>query len=189
MTSHYVDLTVVPDPETGVPALMGALCDRLHRSLVQLRLDSLGISFPQYSVIPRNIGDTLRLHSSDAVLREFMSRDWMSGLRDHVRATSIAPVPAGALYSNFRRRQFKSNVARLRRRRMRRKGETAEQAAQALPDSTAEKPTLPYVHVRSLSTGQSFCLFIAMGDPFPVPIPGRFNSYGLGDDGTTVPWF
>ena len=77
MTSHYVDITVVPDAETGVPALMGALYGKLHRALVQLRLDSLGISFPQYSVTPRNIGHTLRLHASEATLQSFLSHDWL----------------------------------------------------------------------------------------------------------------
>jgi len=189
MTTHYVDLTVVPDAETGVPALLGSLCDKLHRSLVQMRLDSLGISFPRYSVIPRVMGDTLRLHGSDAVLQEFLARDWLRGLRDHVRIGDIAPVPIDAVHRNIRRRQFKSNIERLRRRRMRRKGETAEQAARALPGEAIERPTLPYVHMHSLSTGQSFCLFIAMGQPLSNPVPGRFNTYGLGEQGTTVPWF
>ena len=75
MTSHYVDITVVPDAETGIPALMGALYDKLHRALVQLRLDSLGISFPRYSVTPRNIGHTLRLHASEATLQSFLAHD------------------------------------------------------------------------------------------------------------------
>lgn len=189
MTSHYLDIVVVPDAETGAPALMGALCDRLHRDLVQHRIDSLGISFPRYSVIPRSIGETLRLHGSEDLLRDYMSRDWLRGLRAHVRISEVASVPDGVVHRNVRRRQFKSNVARLRRRRMRRKGETAEQAAMAIPAGAVERPTLPYLHLRSLSTGQSFCMFIAMGDPLPAPVPGAFNSYGLGECGTTVPWF
>lgn len=189
MTTHYVDLTVVPDAETGVPVLLGALYDKLHRALVQLRIDSLGVSFPQYSVIPRNLGDTLRLHGTEATLRGFLTHDWLRGLRDQVRVSEVSPVPASAQHRNVRRRQFKSNVERLRRRRMKRKGETAEQAAHAIPDSAAEKPHLPYVHLRSLSTGQPFCLFVAMGEPSPDPVPGTFNSYGLGERGATIPWF
>lgn len=189
MTSHYADLVVLPDAETGVPVLMGALCDRLHHALVQLRMNSLGISFPQYSVAPRNIGDTLRLHAEEPVLREFLSQDWLGGLRDHVRSSDVAAVPPAALHRNVRRRQFKSNVERLRRRRMKRKGETAEQAAKAIPAKAAVKPTLPYVHLRSQSTGQPFCLFIAVGELVATPVPGQFNSYGLGERGTTIPWF
>lgn len=189
MTTHYVDLTVVPDAETGVPVLLGTLYDKLHRTLVEIRLDSLGVSFPGYSVVPRNIGDTLRLHGSEEVLRDFLARDWLRGLRDHVRIGAVLLAPAGALHRNLRRRQFKSNVERLRRRRMKRKGESTEQAAYAIPDSVAEKPHLPFVHLRSLSTGQPFCLFIAMGELQVGAVPGRFNSYGLGEHGVTIPWF
>lgn len=188
MTTHYVDLTVVPDAETGIAPLMGALYDRLHRALVQQRIDELGVSFPQYSVIPRNLGDTLRLHGSEASLNSFLGSDWLRGLRDHVRSTGVATAPLGVPHRTVGRRQFKSNVERLRRRRMKRKGETAEQAARAIPDSAAEQPTLPYVHLRSLSTGQAYCLFIELGPLRPEPAEGRFNTYGLGE-GSTVPWF
>jgi CRISPR-associated endonuclease Csy4 len=188
MTTHYVDLTVVPDAETGVPPLLGALYDRLHRTLVQQRVDSVGVSFPQYSVIPRNLGDTLRLHGVEADLRQLMAADWLRGIRDHVRIAGIARVPDDAPHRVVSRKQFKSNVERLRRRRMKRKGETAEQAARAIPDTAAEKPHLPYVHLRSQSTGQPFCLFIAMGPLQAAPRPGSFNAYGLGA-GSTIPWF
>lgn len=188
MTSHYVDLTVVPDAETGVAPLFGALYDRLHRALAQQRLDSIGVSFPQYSVIPRNLGDTLRLHGSETTLRNFLGSDWLRGVRDHVRCTDIAGAPTNAAHRTVGRRQFQSNVERLRRRRMKRKGETAEQAARAIPDSAAEKPTLPYLHLRSLSTGQPFCLFIELGPLRQSPTEGRFNTYGLGE-GSTIPWF
>lgn len=188
MTTHYVDLTVVPDAETGVAPLLGALYDRLHRALVQQRLDSIGVSFPQYSVIPRNLGDTLRLHGSEAALQDFLAGDWMRGVRDHVRAASIAAVPAGVSHRTVGRRQFKTNVERLRRRRMKRKGETAEQAARAIPDSAAERPTLPYAYLHSLSTGQPFCLFIELGSLQSAPASGRFNTYGL-SEGSTIPWF
>jgi len=189
MTSHYVNLTVLPDAETNVPALLGSLFDRLHRALVQRRLDSIGVSFPGYSVIPRGMGDTLRLHGEGAVLGEFLASDWLRGMRDHVRVSDVTPVPADALHRNLRRRQFKTNVERLRRRRMKRKGESAEEAARAIPTTAADVPHLPYVQLRSLSTGQAFCLFIAMGELRHDPVPGRFNTYGLGEQGTTVPWF
>lgn len=188
MTTHYVDLTVVPDAETGVASLLGALYDRLHRALVQQRIDCIGVSFPQYSVIPRGLGSMLRLHGSEAVLRGFVATDWMRGLRDHVRSSAVTAVPNGALHRLVQRRQFKSNVERLRRRRMKRKGETAEQAALAIPDSAAKKPHLPYAHLHSLSTGQPYCLFIALGPLQSKAVPGAFNTYGLGIGGS-VPWF
>lgn len=188
MTTHYVDLTVVPDAETGVAPLLGALFDRLHRALAHSQLENIGVSFPQYSVIPRNLGNTLRLHSGEADLQMFMSGDWLRGVRDHVRMTNIAAAPTDAPHRSVGRQQFKSNVERLRRRRMKRKGETAEQAALAIPESAAETPRLPYVHLRSLSTSQPFCMFITLGPLQADPILGCFNTYGFGQD-STIPWF
>lgn len=188
MTTHYVDLTVVPDAETGVAPLLGALFDRLHRYLARQRIDHLGVSFPQYSVVPRTIGAVLRLHASQPALEAFMAVDWLGAVRDHVRSSAIAPVPAEAPHRCVRRRQFKSNVARMRRRRMKRKGESAEQAARALPDSAAEKPHLPYLHLHSQSTAQRYCLFIELGPLQSAPVAGLFNRFGLSER-STVPWF
>ena len=188
MTTHYVELTVVPDAETGVPPLLGALYDKLHRALVQQRLDTIGVSFPQYSVIPKNLGDTLRLHGSEDVLNALLRADWLRGLRDHVRIAPIAVAPGDAAHRFVQRKQFKTNVSRLRRRRMQRKGETAEQAARAIPESVERTPNLPYVHLRSQSTGQTYCLFIALGPLLPTSAAGSFNTYGFGNN-ATIPWF
>ena len=188
MTTHYIDLNVVPDPESGPPALLGALYGRLHLTLVQQQLDNIGVSFPGYSVMPRSLGTTLRLHGSEASLQQLLDADWLKGMRDHVRMTDIAPAPADAPHRTVQRKQFKTNADRLRRRRMKRKGETAAQAQAAIPATVERTPTLPYVHVRSRSTGQPFCLFIALGPPGRTAVSGSFSRYGLGGP-TTVPWF
>ncbi len=83
----------------------------------------------------------------------------------------------------MRRRQFKTNADRLRRRRMQRKGETAEQAAAAIPDTVERRPDLPFVQLRSSSTGQPFCLCVEHGPLQPLPVAGAFNAYGLGHRG------
>ena len=188
MTTHYIDLTVVAGPEFVVPQLLGALYDRLHLALVQHGLDNVGVSFPGYSVNPRSLGTTLRLHGSDASLRQLFGADWLKGMRDHVRMTDIAPAPVDAPHRTVQRKQFKTNVERLRRRRMKRKGESVEQAQDAIPSSIERIPNLPYVHIHSRSTAQPFCLFIALGPLGRTTIPGSFNSYGLGGP-TTIPWF
>lgn len=188
MTTHYIDLTVVPDPESGAPQLLGALYDRLHLALVQQGLESIGVSFPGYSLNPRSLGSKLRLHGSEASLRQLFTADWLKGMRDHVRMTDIAPAPADAPHRTVQRKQFKTNVERLRRRRMKRKGETAEEAREAIPYSVERTPSLPYLHIRSRSTAQPFCLFIAVGAPSPSAVPGNFNGYGLGGP-ATIPWF
>lgn len=188
MSTHYIDLRVVPDPETSAAQLLGALYLRLHQTLVQQRLDSVGVSFPQYSLNPRAIGTVLRLHGDHASLTRLMADDWLKGVRDHVRMADLLPAPPNAPHRTVQRKQFKTSAERLRRRRIRRKGETAEQATKAIPTTMEHRPTLPYVHLQSRSTDQPFCLFIAMGALQSMPTPGPFNSYGLGGP-ATIPWF
>lgn len=188
MTTHYVDLKVAPDPETSSTQLLGALYDHLHLALVQRRQENIGISFPDYSLSPRALGLTLRLHGSEADLQQLLATDWLKGMRDHVRNKDVAAAPADAPHRTVQRKQFKTSAERLRRRRMRRKGETEEQAKAAIPSSMEHRPNLPYIHLHSRSTQQLFCLFIALGPLQPHASSGTFNSYGLSTT-TTVPWF
>lgn len=188
MTTHYIDITVLPDPGVSAPQLLGTLHNKLHMALVQHRLSQIGASFPGYSLTPRTLGTTLRLHGSNSALQQLMQANWLQGMRDHVHMTDIAEAPPGATHRTIHRKQFKTNVERLRRRRMRRKGETAEQATNAIPYNIERKPDLPYLQVRSHSTRQSFCLFIALGQPQQNATTGHFNSHGLSKT-ATIPWF
>ena len=188
MTSHHIDIRVVPNPETNAAQLLSALYDRLHLALVQHRIEDIGVSFPGYSISPRSLGAVLRLHGHEAGLRNLLQEDWLKGLRDHVRLSEVIAVPAGVPHRTVQRRQFKTNVERLRRRRMQRKGETEQQAQQAIPQTVERRPDLPYLQLRSRSTGQSFCLFIALGPLLESGTPGAFNSHGLSGQ-STVPWF
>ena len=47
---------------------------------------------------------------------------------------------------------------------------------------------LPFINLRSQSTGQPFCLFIQHGLLGDKPVAGRFNAYGLSPT-ATIPWF
>jgi CRISPR-associated endonuclease Csy4 len=188
MTTHFIDITLRPDPEFSRTHLLGALIAKLHRALVQLDAEDIGISFPQYSLLPRSLGDVLRLHSDEAGLQRLMALSWLQGMRDHVKLSDAEAVPSTAVHGVVQRRQFKTNADRLRRRRMQRKGETMEQASAAIPDSVERRPDLPYLHVRSASTGQPFCLFIDQRVGTGELVAGRFNCYGLSLGGT-VPCF
>lgn len=186
--SHYIDLPLRADPEFSPAHLMSALMGKLHRALVQRKADGIGISFPQYSVHPRTLGHHLRLHGTSAALEDLMAQPWLQGMRDHVQVGALLPVPPQATHCLVERRQFKTSADRLRRRRMRRKGETQEQAMAAIPDTVERRPDLPFVQVRSSSTGQPFSLFIAQQVLPSGERLGAFNAYGLGL-GATVPWF
>ena len=191
MTTHYINITLLPDPEFSHAHLLGALVAKLHRALVQGHTTDIGVSYPQHVSQPlakRTRGAMLRLHGTPEALQRLMEEDWLKGMRDHTQVGELLPVPANAQHRTVRRRQFKTNADRLRRRRMQRKGETAEQAAAAIPDTVERRPDLPFVQLRSSSTGQSFCLCVEHGPLQPLPVAGAFNAYGLGHQ-ATVPWF
>jgi len=188
MSTHYIDITVIPDEESSVPQLMGELYKKLHLALAKMQADNVGVSFPNYRRIAKTLGSVLRLHASEETLSTLMAQDWLTGLRDYVKLTPILPVPVYALHRTVYRRQFKSNVDRLRRRRMKRKGETVAEVIKAIPDEAACSSALPCVWMRSLSTKQQFGLFIGMRPPQKCPSAGRFSCYGLSNE-ATIPWF
>ena len=188
MTTHYIDITLLPDPEFSHAHLLGALVSKLHRALAQLQSSDIGISFPRHSLRPRTLGAVLRLHGTEAALQRLIAQPWLQGMRDHVQIADLAPVPPSAPHRQVVRRQFKTSAERLRRRRMQRKGETLEQAAAAIPDSVERRPELPFVQLRSASTGQSFCLFVAHGPTQATALQGGFSTYGL-SQGASIPWF
>ncbi len=167
---------------------MSALYSKLHRVLVALKAKNIGISFPKYQRSPKTLGTVLRIHGNQAALDQLQAMDWLKGMRDHTVVTDIQAAPDVSLYHSVIRRQYKTNAERLRRRRMKRKGESYEQVVQAIPDTIVRKPDLPFLTLRSSSTGQTFCLFIEQGVPQEKPVSGVFSSYGLGM-GATVPCF
>ena len=187
MTTHYLDLTLLPDPEFSHAHLLGALMNKLHQALVHLGCSDIGISFPGYTLRPRGLGSVLRLHGGAEALARLMALDWLRGMRDHLHIAPLAVAPANAPHRRVQRRQFKTSAERLRRRRLVRKQETAEQAALAIPDSAAKRPNLPFVQLRSGSTRQAFTMYIEHG-AFQAEAAGAFNSYGLSNS-ATIPWF
>jgi len=185
---HYIELSLRPDPEFTAPVLMGALFSKLHRALVTLEADDIGVSFPEYALKPRSLGAVLRLHGKADRLRQLLALNWLAGMRDFVDAGPVSAVPHGTKYRVVRRAQPKTSVERLRRRHARRHQVSLTVAEERIPDSVLRPVSLPFATVRSQSTGQTFCLFIGLGKLLDEPKPGTFNRYGLATN-ATVPWF
>ncbi|MFC0711226.1 type I-F CRISPR-associated endoribonuclease Cas6/Csy4 [Azorhizophilus paspali] len=185
----YIDIHLLPDPEFAQNQLMNALFAKLHRALAQRQTYDIGVSFPRMRSKPRTLGDHLRLHGSAQALQALMVLDWLSGMRDHTNITALQPVPAGARYRVVRRVQSKSNPERLRRRLAKRHGLTEEQTHERIPETMESRMLdLPFIALRSQSTGQNFRLFVEQGEPQEQPLTGTFTAYGL-SNGATVPWF
>ncbi len=185
---HYLDIRLRPGPELDAAHLMTALYTRLHRALVQLQSDSIGVSFPEYDGRRPTLGTRLRLFGPQAALEQMTALPWLSGIRDHVTVTDILPIPAHARYRTLRRVQVKSSPERLRRRLMKRHQLTEAQAAERIPDAKARQSDQPFVVLTSASTGQRFRLFLELGAEEAQSSPGSLNTYGLSAT-ATVPWF
>jgi len=185
---HYIDIALLPDPEFSAPMLMNALFAKLHRGLVDHGGGDIGVSFPEVGGKTLALGSKLRLHGNATSLDLLMQNGWTQGMRDHIVLIEPRPIPTIVQHRVVRRVQAKSSPERLRRRLMSRKRIGAEDAQAVIPDSSAERLTLPYLEMSSRTTGQRFRLFIDHLALQSVPVSGSFSAYGLSNT-ATVPWF
>ncbi|MEJ1438741.1 MAG: type I-F CRISPR-associated endoribonuclease Cas6/Csy4 [Candidatus Sedimenticola sp. (ex Thyasira tokunagai)] len=185
---HYLEIRLLPDPEFAPSVLMNALFAKLHRALAKSSSKMIGISFPDVQHEKPTLGNRLRLHGKAENLQHLMDLEWLTGMRDHTTTSGLKPVPENIRHRIVRRVQVKSNPERLRRRWMKRKGITEEEARRALPDNAAKQLKLPFVTIKSQSTGQVFRLFIDHQPIINENLNGEFSCFGLSSS-TTVPWF
>lgn len=182
---HYQDIRVLPDPEFQEEVLMAALFAKLHRALGARGKGDIGISFPDHDLKP---GARLRLHGQRAALAELEAARWRAGLQDYCQSGELAAVPEVQGWRTVSRVQVKSSPERLLRRSVRKGWLTEEQAQQRLSSIVEQRTTLPWLNIKSLSSGQHFRLFICHGELLAEPVSGTFSSYGLSAQ-ATIPWF
>ncbi|ELQ6020346.1 type I-F CRISPR-associated endoribonuclease Cas6/Csy4 [Cronobacter turicensis] len=182
---YYQDIQVLPDPEFTQETLMAALFAKLHRALGARGKGDIGVSFPDAGIKP---GARLRLHGLQPALAELEATRWRAGLQDYCQSSAILPVPQVQGWRTVSRVQVKSNPERLLRRSVRKGWLTEEEAQQRLSGLQEQQTALPWIQVKSLSSGQHYRLFIQHGALQPTPVSGTFSSYGLSAS-ATIPWF
>lgn len=187
----YLEWQVRPDPEVLPPEVLSQAMQRLHQQLTRSGERRVGVSFPEHaaSSFRCSLGHRMRLHGPVEALEALDGGQWLGPARDHLSGGVLQALPAALLgHRVVSRMQAKSNVDRLRRRQMKRKGLTHDEAVAAIPDHARETLQLPYVELRSASTGQPFPLFIRHAPVQAWPVAGEFGAYGLSPT-ATVPWF
>lgn len=182
---HYVDIRVLPDPEFVESVLMNALFAKFHRALAAQGAGDIGVSFPKAE---QQLGNVLRLHGDAASLEGLMQSGWLKGLRDYTAVSEIEAVPDTCQFRQVKRVQTKSNAERLRRRSVKNGKLSEDEAARKIPRSKEKRLNLPYLELKSSSTGQAFKLFVQQSEPQAEAVSGRFSSYGLSST-ATVPSF
>lgn len=182
---YFLDIRVLPDPEFAEEMLMAALFSKLHRALGQRGKGDIGVSFPLATLKP---GPLLRLHGSVNALGELEELGWRKGLSDYCNSGAITPIPEILGWRCVSRVQVKSSPERLLRRSVKKGWLTEEAAALRLRSAKQQYTDLPWLNLKSLSSGQSFRLFIRHGELVDQPVSGSFGTYGLSST-ATIPWF
>lgn len=204
---HYIDITLLPNPEFKAPTLMSTLYNKLHLALVTLQNPQgetgIGVSFPESekTVDPeskkkqqKTLGDVLRLHGNAATLQTLITQGWLTGMQDYLKITSIMPVPPDHGYVTVQRLQYKMTNARSKRliARAAARGEavSAQQqlAWQLQRVKRDEEEHEPFIKCKSRSSKQQFRLFIKQSLQQAGHASGYFNTYGLSKT-ATLPYF
>jgi len=187
----YQDITLIPSGETNVGFLWQKIYTQVHLALVEAHKNggNHAVAFPGYKAKAYPLGDTLRLFSSgQKELDSLALPKWLNRLQDYCHLGECKHVPEAVEYVCFVRKQFKSNVERLARRRAKRNNESYQQALAYFEGFKEEKTRLPFVRLQSLSNGKHyFPLYIEMREAHKA-MNGEFDCYGLSKT-ATVPWF
>jgi CRISPR-associated endonuclease Csy4 len=190
--NFYLDITLLPDAEANIGFIWQKVYGQLHLALVEQQTENghsaIAVSFPEYSDNVFPLGRKLRLFSKTSEqLQRLNLAKWLNCLTDYTHCTSIKEVPQVERYARFKRVQFDSNIERLARRRVKRKGESLEEALMHYSGFKEQQSKLPFVNMQSLSKGGRFRLFIEL-ETVEQENEGLFSCYGLSKT-ASVPWF
>ena len=184
---HYIELTLMDNPDFNLHTLWSKIYTQLHLALVAMPTQgNVGVSFPEYVYKEDDgkafgfLGSKLRIFAHDeATLQQLNITQALSRLSDYVHITGIRSVPKNVTYAIYKRHQPKTNAERLARRRVKHKQDiTFEQAVKAY-QSKISHTNLPFVQLDSLSNEQRFRLFVSKHSAAEA-CDGKFGSYGFG---------
>ena len=130
----------------------------------------------------------LRLFAQNEVdLKKLDLKKWLDRLTDYVHITSIREVPENIKgYAIYKRKQVKTNAARLARHRVKR-GDIGFDEALARYSNVVTTTNLPFVQMKSLTSDQMFKLFIEKQNAEQSESQ-VFSTYGLSSQ-SSVPEF
>jgi CRISPR-associated endonuclease Csy4 len=191
---YYLELTLLPNNEVNLGFLWYKLLNQLHIVLVDNKSDdnvsNVAFSWPQYKMSAFPLGNKLRLFAHNKMdLQQLNLATWLQSLVDYVHICSIKAVPSEIKnYVCFTRKQCKSNIERLARRRAKRHNISYEQSLACYINFNEQYSQLPFFQLHSVSKGEKFKFFLIKKRVKQAEI-GDFNCYGLAKGSATVPWF
>ncbi len=190
---YYIDITLLPYPETSLYFLWQKVYRQIHLALVAIQQKgkvSVGAAFPEYDASTLQLGNKLRLFAEKKTyLQKLDLNRLLDGLNDYIQVSDIQQVPAKITGHVFYSRiQTKSSNERLARRSAKRKGISYQQALARLSEREETFSKTPFIRMQSHSTGQTYRLMISRQQTETVPATYEFSTYGLSNK-TPVPVF
>lgn len=179
---YYRELTLLPDAYVTVHFLWTKLFSEVHYALVEgktIRPNmNIGCTWPDYT--EESLGRTLRLITNNREDLELLPLEKrLTRYRDYCHITSVRPVGERRIqgYAVYRRYQPDGAINSKARRFVKRHPEISLDEARHLLKQKKRK-YLPFIQLKSDSTGQQFSLFIEKETPAPE-VKAPFSAYGL----------
>ncbi|MCF7859719.1 MAG: type I-F CRISPR-associated endoribonuclease Cas6/Csy4 [Candidatus Cloacimonetes bacterium] len=191
--NYYQDLTLLPGGDIGISFIRNKVFNRIHKRLVDFKKADgsvpIALTFPNYANNKKDLGNKIRLLTEDkTVLEKYDLFSLVSIFSDYVHVTNIRSVPLNINgYVCFFRKQSNNNVERLAKRRAKRKGISFQEALSDYSQFEEQFIDLPFLTLKSGSTGETFKLFIDKKEA-EMSSSTKFNTFGLSKGGA-VPDF
>jgi len=194
---YYLEIKLLKQAEISMYFIWSKVFTQLHLAFVECKDQDdkipIGISFPDYMFDSEKefgmLGSKIRLFADDkmALIKLDLSK-WLNRLQDYLQLSDIQEVPQNMVkeYAVFSRKQIKSNPERLARRRAKKDPSISFQEALKRYQKS-DSTNLPYIQVNSLSSSNSFRLFVERKIS-ETENQGYFSCYGLSNN-ATVPIF
>ncbi|EKO3657607.1 type I-F CRISPR-associated endoribonuclease Cas6/Csy4 [Vibrio metschnikovii] len=180
----YIDIRLKPDAEMLEAELSSKVFTKFHKALVMLNSDQIGISFPEVNV---KLGRLFRLHGEASFLHDLQGLNWLGPLSGYCQVSEILAIPEQVQYRVISVKR--SNLSQAKLRRLIARGSIDKEGEKRYKVKMLSQGfDNPYLDLFSSSTKQVHRKFFEFGEMQPLPVSGKFDSYGLSQT-TTVPWF
>lgn len=181
---YYIDIKIIPSQDNRESSLLSKVYTKFHQVLVQLKADSIGVSFPEFQL---KLGKVIRLHGSFKNLDELNSLNWLGDLESFCRFGNIEKAPEECKFRKIYRKQSNMSQAKLKRL-IKRKSISQDEIKRYRIEMLKKGLDNPFIDLISSSTGQIHRRFFEFGEILDKPTSGKFDTFGLSKD-ATIPWF
>jgi len=182
--THYINIKLFPNKEIRENVLLNQVYTAFHKRLYEMKLDTIGVSFPEYHL---KLGKLFRIHGSKGDLQTLQAKEWLGKYSTYCRVSDIQNIPNEVQYRIISRIQ--QNMTQAKLRRLIKRGSISEEEVKAYKIKMLQGGLdNPYVELVSMSNGQLHRRFLNFSELQSVENRGKFDFFGLSKE-ATIPWF